>query len=218
LHVTHPEFARDVGALPLERPVPPDLVRTLSLLLEVLEGDDRFHGGCFNVTAIAHMLLTAQGIASTPCLGEVACKQGPFDHAWLEIEGAIYDLPIQYPMPGHPRQPMVIGGLHLGGGRLEGRPPSILYGVDPKSYGGGFDPNGDRAQVGPRTLPEYLDYVTSIYGSLWDAVRILGEQLGLTLLEEELRKTHAATRWVIKADKPVPKGMTREWLRLQAVT
>ena len=212
MYVTHPEFARDVAALPLERPVPPTLLRTLSLLLEVVAGDDRFHGGCFNITAIGHMLLTAQGIASVPCLGEVACKEGPFDHAWLEVDGAIYDLTIQYPLPGCPRQPMVIGGLHIGGER-----PRFLYGVDPKSYGGGWDPRGDRAQVESRTLPEYLDYVERIYISLWDAVRILGGQLDLTLREDALRKTHAAAGWTVKADKPVPNAMSKGWLRVHGI-
>src|SRR5688572_6292568 len=203
------EFERDVAALPLERPVPSAVVRTLSLLLEVLL-NDKFNNNPYEVNAMGHVLLTAQGIASAPCLGEVGFEHCPYEHAWLEIDGAIYDLAIDV-RPRHlefllPSAPMVIAGLHL-----DGEPHGLLYGIDPDSYGGGLTPHALRSFAEPRTLPEYFDFQKGLYLSLWETLELLSEYLDLSLDEATIRKAHADTRWTVRADKQVPKALAKHW-------
>ncbi|MCW7755406.1 hypothetical protein OOT00_15600 [Desulfobotulus sp. H1] len=55
-------------------------------------------GACYASVAIAHTLLKFNKIESIPCIGVVGCDNGEFfDHAWLEIDGLIYDLAMPFP-------------------------------------------------------------------------------------------------------------------------
>jgi hypothetical protein len=61
--------------------------------------DKSWGGACYASAAIMHTTLKLAGIESTPCLGVVKCENGEtFDHAWLEINGKIYDVAISFPL------------------------------------------------------------------------------------------------------------------------
>lgn len=209
MHVTVDTFESAIAALPVPPP-DPKVVQTLKLLYKILEGDDDWSGGCFMVTAIAHILLSEQGVASLPCCGEVAGEAGPFDHAWLEIDGAIFDLPIQYPHDRHLRLPAVIGGHHLGGTATR-----LVYGADPKSYGKVALGPSPGAMIQHLSLGAYIDGAEEHGLDLWFIVLTLGKKLGLQLDRSVLRSKYAATRWTIKDKVAIPKDLMRGWRRIQ---
>lgn len=71
--------------------------RILDLISDLIY-EARWGGACYATTAISHSLLKLHNIDSTPCIGVVECENGEiFDHAWLEIDGLIYDLALPFP-------------------------------------------------------------------------------------------------------------------------
>ncbi len=86
-------------------------------------------GACYASTAMAHVLLKSQGIESIPCIGVVKCVNGEiFDHAWLEIDGKIYDLAIANPMSPDSTIRMYVPNSF--GIRGEESPEYFSYGID----------------------------------------------------------------------------------------
>lgn len=184
-------FQDAVIHLPLERPLKAEVVLTLSLLHGLLNLDDAFHGASYLITAIGHILLAEQRIPSTPCMGLVGHRNGRFDHSWLEMKGAIYDLAIEYPRDARAKQPMVVAGLHLDGTR-----PEILYGLDPKPFETPPHPDGDEART--RSLSQYIDTVSSLGAPVWSMLAELGSGRNLQLDAEQLRKKYAKTPWTLR--------------------
>lgn len=209
MHVTIPNFDRTLAALPVQQPAP--VVKTLKLLHSVLERDEAWTGGCYMVAAVGHILLTEQGVNSTPCIGDVVCRQGAFDHAWLEIDGAIYDLAVSYPNDGCPRFPMVFGGLGF-----DGKAPTIIYGADPKSYDTiavALD-GGVRQYVESLTITGYLDGAAALGADLWSAITVFAKALGVRVTIEEIRAKYNSTRWAVRDSVPIAKEMMAGWTRL----
>lgn len=209
MNVNPTAFERAVAALPLDPPVPEPITKTLKLLYAILERDDDWSGGCYMVTAVSHILLNEQGIASTPCIGDAACDRGPFDHAWLEIEGAVFDLPLQYPLDPVLKMPAVIGGFHFGG-----QASRVLYGTDSRSYGKIAVGDGARGMIQALSLSQYLSGAESHGLDLWEMVVVLGKGLRLNLDKATLVNKYLTTRWTYRNAVQVPKALTRGWSSL----
>lgn len=56
----------------------------------------KWYGACHATTAVLYAICKVLDIKCTPCIGEVLYKIY-FDHSWLVIDGAIYDLAITMP-------------------------------------------------------------------------------------------------------------------------
>ena len=55
-----------------------------------------WYGACHATTAVLYAICKVLDIEANPCIGEVFYK-AYFDHSWLEINGAIFDLAITMP-------------------------------------------------------------------------------------------------------------------------
>lgn len=56
----------------------------------------KWYGACHATTAVLYAICKVLDIECTPCIGEVFYKMF-FDHSWLVIDNAIYDLAITMP-------------------------------------------------------------------------------------------------------------------------
>lgn len=210
MHVTFDNFETAIAALPVPQPIDPKVVQTLKLLYKILDRDESFNGGCYMVTAMSHILLNEQGIESTPCIGDAVCDRGPFDHAWLEIGGAVFDLPIQYPMDPKFKMPAIIGGFHFGG-----QASRVLYGTDPSSYGKQVVVgDGTRGLIQSMSLGLYLSGAEGHGLDLWGIIKVLSNVLGLNLDKAALKKKYLSTHWTLRDSVQVPEAMTRGWMRI----
>ncbi len=200
-------FDQAVNELPV--PVPPAVTRTLSLIYHMMEGDsESWQGACHTLTAIAYVLLAEQGIEATPCWGDVVRREGPFAHSWLEVSGEVNDLAIAHPNQPHLRLPPVIAGRSL----FDGKPPALVYGASPASYGGNIalgDPEEDR--IKRLSLSEFFDGAEAQGLDLWFFVIELGRRLGLSLDRKSLRERYTRTYWTIRDQAPVPRGLLSGW-------
>src|SRR5690606_17189716 len=102
-------------------------IRTFDVIHQMILREDSWQGSCHLSTTVAHILLTEQGIESTPCIGDLASAFGPCDHSWLEILGKVYDVSICKPNEGlqHTARSPVIAGWHIG----EREPTDLIYGA-----------------------------------------------------------------------------------------
>lgn len=200
-------FDEAVDELPV--PVPPVVAQTLSLLYHLMQGDpESFQGACHTLTAIAHVLLTEQGVETVPCWGDVVHRTGPFDHSWLEIEGEIHDLAISNPHEAHLKQLPVVAGRSLS----DGKPPALVYGASPATYGGNIaigDPDQERLKRG--SLTEYLDLAESHGLELWALIVLLGRKLEVPLERQTLQRKYSKVYWTIRDQVPVPPDMLTGW-------
>lgn len=190
--------------LPLERPLKLEVILTLEMIHGLLNLDEAFLGTSYLMTALGHILLAEQRIPSTPCMGLVTHERGHFDHSWLEMKGAVYDLAIEYPRDERAKMPMVVAGLHLDGTR-----PRAFYGVDPRQYGNPAPPDADRARI--RSLTDYIDEVSSLGAPVWSILPELGSGRFLQLDVDQLKKKYANTRWAVRDKLVIHPGMFKGW-------
>jgi hypothetical protein len=203
-------FERAVSQLPIHPPVAPAIVKTFGLIHHRIQSDPAWQGTCYLSTAVAHILLRAQGITTTLCIGDVMRPEGVFDHGWSEIDGAIYDVAIARPNDetGLRALPPVVAGFQLS----DGKPTSLLYGTSPKSYGDiavGLD--GSRGFVQMSSITRFVDGAEATGVKLWGVILEFAGTLTLTLDRDSLRKQHETTRWTLRDSVAVPPGMTRRW-------
>lgn len=193
----------------LEPPVSPVVARTLDVVYRLIQGDENWRGACHMSTAVAHILLVQQGVNSTPCLGDVVTLRGPFDHSWLEIDGAIYDLAIAYPLEEHEDSalPPVIAGRHL----PDGTPTELLYGAAPATYGRPALGNPSVEFIKRMSLTQYVDGAAEVGLDLWGIIIKLGQTLGLKMDKQMLKRRHMKTMWAIRDSVPVPSEMMSGW-------
>lgn len=169
------------------------IVRTCFVVLRFLHANG-WHGAGHPSTAILHVLLRAQGIPSTLCMGEARIAPSSFDHSWLEVRGAPFDMAISLPLPQPTRAlPPVVGGLDV----ETAEPTVVQYGARPV-----HPPDPAAAQAQSMPFVEYMDGFPGVEHGLWAVVAGLAGSCGLPPLPVALtRAAHADTRWSVRSGK-----------------
>lgn len=86
-----------------------------------------YEGGCHDTSAVLHVLLAESDVASELCIGEVKAGSNFFDHSWVEIDGAIFDVAVCMPHAS---------GRHVGGpvfhsiDLASGETSDLIYGAE----------------------------------------------------------------------------------------
>lgn len=89
--------------------------------------DSEYLGACHDTSAVLHMVLAEHGVTSELCIGEVGIGRHFFDHSWVDIDGAIFDVAVCMPDPR---------GAHVGGPVFHStdlflaRPTDMVYGAE----------------------------------------------------------------------------------------
>jgi hypothetical protein len=101
---------------------------TLLRLIHMVAQDDRWTGACHLVSAALTVLLREQGHAAVLCIGQVGdlrMGSGAFDHSWVELDDAIYDVAILRPFDASYALAPVVSSHHLDSRTRTG----LIYGV-----------------------------------------------------------------------------------------
>lgn len=165
-----------------------EIVRTCFAVLRLIQ-QKHWQGACHATTGVLHVLLLAQGVESRPCVGEARTPAFFFDHSWIEIDGAPYDMAVALPLDPSPPMPPVVKGVDV----ETGTPTVIQYGV--RSGIGDYAP---ATFVKSMSFVGYMDGFPDHRHGLWDVAADLGATLGLRLQVAQMRSAHADTSWLIR--------------------
>lgn len=176
----------------------PTAARTFATLYEFML-DERRHGACHMISAVAFVLLNEQNVKATLCLGEVAVADGTFsdvatlttfDHSWIEINAEVYDIAIDAPLGTQrvARAP-VMATRHID----NGRPADFVYGA---SSPAGLD--AEARAIARVTLREFMDGFPDHEHGLWGIVVERGASIGVATSVPTLRERYGNVRWTLR--------------------
>lgn len=142
----------------------PAVISVLTNLMAYIE-QKHWQGACHACASVLYVALSECGLAPRICIGE--CRYGlhgiPFDHSWIELDGAPYDLACAMSLDnGKPICPPVIGGIDV----TTGKPTSLRYGIDYR----GLDMEGEVVRMFP--FADYMDGYPNDPKGLWVIVGI----------------------------------------------
>lgn len=162
------------------------IIKTLFVVLGQIERND-WRGACNATCSVIHVLLSEQGVQSKLVLGEARKGSAFFNHSWIEIENAIYDLAIAHPLIDEFSTPPTIKGYNV----ETLLPTEIEYDVD-----SGLADDAPTLLVKSMSLSAYFDNFPghSTLG-LWIAVLDAANQLGLKLDLTMLQSKYSNTQW-----------------------
>jgi hypothetical protein len=165
------------------------IAKTFAAVHQLVE-EKNWQGACHATTAVTFVLLAAQGIKATACLGEVMLGHAAFDHSWIEIEGRVFDIAIERPLMPEMAATPVISGRHID----SDVPTAMTYGAI-----SGVPPQGPAAMIARMSFGEYMDGFPDHAQGLWGVVSELAERLGLLLNAEDLRRRYGNSQWTRRA-------------------
>ena len=153
--------------------------------------ENNWAGACYASTAIAHTLLTLHNISSTPCIGVVGCLNGEvFDHAWLEIDGLVYDLAMPFPISHESRVYDYFDDRF--GFRGIKKHPEIFFGLDR---------NLDSEAIEVASNFEFIMKHSPFFNqniNYWDLTRIVASNLKRPVTVNGLKAITKTSAWSIK--------------------
>jgi hypothetical protein len=166
-------------------PAGPRIARTMQAVYDLMEAV-RWDGACHAISALMFVLLREQGVQATLRLGEVAFGDGHFDHSWIEINGAVFDVAIARPLDPVSGHSPVVGGRHV----HDGQPTPLIYGAV-----SGLPQDADAARRQNMQLGEYMDVFPEHPQGLWGVAVDVGAQLGLHASAHSLRQRYSHVEW-----------------------
>lgn len=185
------EWITTARNLPAESPADHKLVKTFGAVLDLVHAHN-WQGACHATSAIFCVLLREQNILATPFLGECRHEEGFFDHSWVEVDSAIYDIAISNPLIQSTRCPPVFRGRHLGSsGALQ-----IQYGV---ISGQGLDPTASLIRETPFSV--YMTFFPYHPEALWGMASDTAKGLGIRTTVSKLKSKHSDIRWQERAQQ-----------------
>lgn len=135
-------------------------------------------GACHLISSILYILLSEQKVESSLCIGEVEGPKGfYFDHSWIEVDGKIFDLAVQFTLDGQRFAP-----VYASHDLISGKPTVFNY----RFKKDGLDNIASKVMRTP--FVQYLDGALEEYG--WGQVEEVAQQLGLKLDRNQLRTTY----------------------------
>lgn len=164
--------------------------RIASSMAELIENYS-WGGACYASTAIMHSTLKLAGIETTPCLGVVKCSNGDmFDHAWLEVNGTIYDVALPQPLPQS--ESTVAQFVPRTGFRGVVETPNFTYGIDMDldQEATLLSKNFHNIMDSSPSFEERVDY--------WNLTEVFAKYHGLDVDKENLIEVLLGSAWVVK--------------------
>lgn len=159
--------------------------------IDAFVAENDWEGACHATSAVAFVLLRAQGIEAMPCLGELAFGAAATDHSWIEIDDAVFDVAIARPLVPEFARPPVLAGRHI----HDGSATQLVYGAT-----SGIAPMASATAVARLSIGQYMDGFPAHVDGLWGIVSELGATMGLSLNVRELRTRYGSARWVTKPE------------------
>lgn len=166
-----------------------DAIATTFAAIDDFVAENDWQGACHATSAVAFVLLRAQGIEAIPCLGEVSFGAAATDHSWIEIDDAVFDVAIARPLVPEFARPPVLAGRHI----HDGKETQLVYGS-----ASGIAPMASAVAVARLSIGQYMDGFPAHVDGLWGIVIELGVGMGLSLNPRELRMRYGGARWVQK--------------------
>lgn len=141
-------------------------------------------GACHLISSVMYVLLNEQGIESDLCIGEVKEENYFFDHSWIEIDGEIFDIAIQFTLNGD-KNPPIFAGYSLQTAERTSR----IYGLASLS---GLDMQAKDVLKTPFT--KYMDGFPIHKEGAWAIIKKIGKELRLKLDTKDLRNKYNKTQ------------------------
>lgn len=139
-------------------------------------------GACHLISGVFYVLLSEQNINSVIRIGEVKRLDSfYFDHSWIEIDKAVFDVAIQLTYD-EKKNPPVFAGIDLG----NGKPSQLKYGVKSPS---GMD--SIATTILNQSFGKYMDGFPAYKNGAWEIVsRIATKRLDLEVKIPSLREKY----------------------------
>lgn len=143
--------------------------------------EKQLRGACHSSSSVLYVALSELGYRPSLMIGEVSGDKMPFDHSWIELDGEIIDLAINYTMDnGRAASEQIV----LGNNIRFGTSPNLEYGV---TYLG---LNGEALQVYKMPFVEYMDKYPYEKNGLWTVVqRVLDNDVEIKALRDKYKDT-----------------------------
>lgn len=166
------------------------------LYFELLNFIDKtqWEGACHATSAIMYIILSEANIDVIPCVGEVGIEntKTAFDHSWVEIDNAIYDVAIYLPLGGLKVHPPVLRNLNIDNiGTV-----SIEYGCKTVK---GIDGIAEYVLNAP--IVEYMTLAPISQNGLWEITKEIGSKLNMTIDVKLIKNKYKDKRWVLKNER-----------------
>ncbi|HBH7876352.1 TPA: hypothetical protein KDX42_004600 [Vibrio parahaemolyticus] len=166
--------------------------KVLDVTLSYIQEND-WCGACYATAAINHILLNELEIKSELCIGvfkaEISHLEGSspcYDHAWVEIDGNIYDVAITKGLN------INFGNEYLSSAGVRGECSKYFrYGID-------MNLEDDVCEM-VHPLSKFMQTKPCFDDSIdfWDIVEILGNRIGLNVKKEELVSKYEDFGWTV---------------------
>ncbi|HBP1602370.1 TPA: hypothetical protein L5U90_003474 [Pseudomonas aeruginosa] len=174
----------------------PDAV--LEVFFHMIEhiADEQWFGACHSSSTMLYILLKEHGIDSEIFVGDVKAPAGVFEHSWIEIDGAIFDAAVAFPLEKH------VGGPVFAGYDLDtGEKAANQYGVG--TYEGLSQETKTIAMLSIGTYYTWAEQKAAVEcmmhrypepEPLWNRVARIARNLGLSTTSQELASKHFEIR------------------------
>jgi hypothetical protein len=159
--------------------------KTYCAVLDFIHKND-WQGACHGSSAVFAVLLMAQGLQPTLCLGEVRCGDIYFDHSWVEIDGEIFDAAISKTLIHGLAFPPVFRSHDLSSKHLT----TLEYG----------QPSGQRydesaAWIRTTSVSDYMRVFPDHPDGLWGIAKAIGKTANIRVTLASLKKHSDVLRW-----------------------
>ena len=143
-------------------------------------------GACHATSAVMWILYKEFGVDAKLYLGEVKFDNSVFDHSWIEIDGAVYDLAISAPLLPLKISDPIVNGVDIG----TLKPTHGEYGI----YHNGLDNIG--SHVLQLSVIEYMNGDPN--NLLWKILNEIAVKVGRPLNKDEITNKYSSARWEYK--------------------
>jgi len=169
----------------------PTVIETVKpfLALASYVDENGWGGACHAVAAVLYVLFWEVGVSSTLCLGEAQLGRIAFDHSWVEVDGAVFDVAIMGTLMEEVGAPPTFRNRDLDT-RRESR---VRYGVTTGQERQALA-NAVLATPFHRFMSRYPDHPEG----LWAIARLVGMRAGLSLSVRQLKERHGPTEWCVR--------------------
>lgn len=166
------------------------IISTVFSVLNYVEEYDWREAG-HATSAVLYVMLKEQGIDCELCMGEVGTvinnKRVCFDHAWIQIDGFIYDVSIYNTISNEFKYPITFKSFNI----ETMYPTNLYYGVD----------NRKLDDIAIKAIqPPFIEYMNSFPGhprGLWGIVRRISRNMGLDInVKHDDQIKYKDTEWI----------------------
>ncbi|MDN8593174.1 SEC-C metal-binding domain-containing protein [Paenibacillus sp. 11B] len=176
-------YNKEILNIPFEHPLKKVICDTYVAINEDFRRNPN-PGSCHITSSVMYILLQEQNVECEACIGEVEVPGlGYFDHSWIEIDGAPFDIAIQLTLD-EKRHSRVYAGHDLNDCSIDPSMVNYRFSKD------GLD-NRVAGEIYRTPLTNYLDDATDQRG--WETIERIASKLGMDISRNVLREKYKHT-------------------------